>query len=53
MEQLRSQQEPTLGTLDTFLDEVIESGTKAKMDRLDGLLGKICISRNRGAGRRE
>ena len=49
MEQLRSLQEPTLGTLDTFLDAVIARGTRAMMDRLDGLLRTRSKSRTRRA----
>ena len=39
MEKLRSQQEQSLGTLDTKLDAMMERRTQAIMDRLDGLLG--------------
>ena len=39
MEQLRTQQEQTLGTLDTKLEAMMERRTQAIMDRLDGLLG--------------
>ena len=39
MEKLRTQQEQTLGTLDTKIDAMIERRTQAIMDRLDGLLG--------------
>ena len=39
MEKLRSQQEQTLGTLDTKIDAMMERQTQAIMDRLDGLLG--------------
>ena len=49
MKPLRSQQEPTLVTLDTLIDEVIERDTQAMMDRLDGLLGNRSESRNRRA----
>ena len=53
MEQLRSQQEQTLGTLDTRIDEMMETRTQAIMDRLDGHLGIRRGSRNRGAHSRE
>ena len=39
MEKLRTQQEQTLGTLDTKLDAMMERRTQAIMYRLDGLLG--------------
>ena len=39
MEKLRTQQEQTLGTLDTKADAMMERRTQAIMDRLDGLLG--------------
>ena len=39
MEKLRTQQEQTLGTLDTKLEAMMERRTQAIMDRLDGLLG--------------
>ena len=39
MEKLRIQQEPSLGTLDTRIDAMMERRTQAIMDRLDGLLG--------------
>ena len=39
MEKLRTQQEQTLGTLDTKIDKMMERRTRAIMDRLDGLLG--------------
>ena len=39
MEKLRTQQEQTLGTLDTKIDAMMERRTQAIMDRLDGLLG--------------
>ena len=39
MEKLRTQQEQTLGTLDTKIDAMMEKRTQAIMDRLDGLLG--------------
>ena len=38
MEKLRTQQEQTLGTLDTKLEAMMERRTQAIMDRLDGLL---------------
>ena len=39
IEKLRTQQEQTLGTLDTKIDAIREMRTQAIMDRLDGLLG--------------
>ena len=39
MEKLRTQQEQTLGILDTKLEAMMERRTQAIMDRLDGLLG--------------
>ena len=39
MEKLRTQQEQTLGTLDTKLEAMMERRTHAIMDRLDGLIG--------------
>ena len=39
MEKLRTQQEQTLGTLDTKLEAMMERRTQAIMDRLDWLLG--------------
>ena len=39
MEKLRTQQEQTLGTLDTKIDAMMERRTQTIMDRLDGLLG--------------
>ena len=39
MEKVRTQQEQTLGTLDTKIDAMMERRTHAIMDRLDGLLG--------------
>ena len=39
VEKLRTQQEQTLGTLDTKIDAMMERRTQAIMDRLDGLLG--------------
>ena len=39
MENLRIQQEQSLGTLDTKIDAMMERRTQAIMDRLDGLLG--------------
>ena len=39
MEKLRTQQEQTLGTLDTKLEAMMERRTQAIMERLDGLLG--------------
>ena len=46
MEKLRSQQEQTLGTLDTKIDAMMERRTRAIMDRLDGLLDSRSGSRN-------
>ena len=39
MEKLRTQQEQTLGTLDTKIDAMMEKRIQAIVDRLDGLLG--------------
>ena len=39
MENLRTQQEQTLGTLDTKIDAMMERQTQSIMDKLDGLLG--------------
>ena len=39
MEMLRTQQEQTLGTLDTKIEAMMERRTQAIMERLDGLLG--------------
>ena len=39
MEKLRTQQEQSIGTLDTKIDAMMERRTQAFMDRLDGLLG--------------
>ena len=49
MEKLRSQQEQTLGTLDTRIDSMLERRTQAIMDRLEGLLGNMSESRSRQA----
>ena len=46
MEKLRTQQEQTLGTLDTKIDAMMERRTQAIMDRLDGLLGNRKASKN-------
>ena len=46
MEKLRIQQEQNLGTLDTKVDAMMERRTQAIMDRLDGLLGSRCGSKN-------
>ena len=46
MENLRIQQEQTLGTLDTKIDAMMERRTQAIMDRLDGLLGSRSGSKN-------
>ena len=51
--QLRSQQEQTLGILDTRIDAMMERRTQAIMDKLDGLLGNRIGSRNIGAHSRE
>ena len=53
MEQLRSQQKLTLGTLDTRIDAIMERGFQAIMDRLDGLWGTGIGSRNKGEQLRE
>ena len=39
IEKLRTQQQQTLGTLDTKIDAIMERRTQVIMDRLDGLLG--------------
>ena len=39
IEKFRTQQEQSLGTLDTKIDAMMERRTQASMDRLDGLLG--------------
>ena len=49
LEQLRSQQEQALGTLDTGRDAMMERRTQAIMDRLDGLVVNRSNSRNRGS----
>ena len=49
MEKLRSQQEQTLGTLDTRIDAMIEGRIQAIMDRLEGLLGNRSELRSRQA----
>ena len=49
MENLRIEQEQTLGTLDTRIDAMMERRTQAIMGRLDGLLGNRSGSRNREA----
>ena len=49
MEKLKSQQQQTLGTLDTRIDALMERRTQAMMDRLEGLLGNRSGSRNREA----
>ena len=46
MDMLRTQQEQTLGTLDTKIDAMMELRTQAIMDRLDGLLGSRSGSKN-------
>ena len=46
MEKLRSQQEQTLGTLDTRIDPMMERRTQAIMDRLEGILGNRSGSRS-------
>ena len=46
MEKLRSQQEQTLGILDTKIDAMMERRTQAIMDRLYGLLGSRSWSKN-------
>ena len=51
--QLRSQQEQTLGTLDTRIDAMRERRTQAIIDTLDDLLGNRSESRYRGAHSRE
>ena len=49
MEKLRSQQELSLGTLDTRIDAMMERRTQAIMDRLEGLLGNRSESKSRQA----
>ena len=49
LKKLRSQQEQTLGTLDTRIDAMMERRTQAIMDKLDGLLGDRSRLRKRGA----
>ena len=46
MENLRIQQEQTLGTLDTKIDAMMEGQTQAIMDKLDGLLSSRSGSKN-------
>ena len=46
LENLRTQQEQTLGNLDTKIDAMMERRTQAIMDRLVGLLGNRSGSRN-------
>ena len=53
LEQLRSQQEQVLGTLDARIDAMLERRTQAIMDRLDGLLGNKCGSWKKGANSTE
>ena len=53
LEQLRSQQEQTLDTLNTRNDLMMERSTHDKMERLGGLLVKRSRSRNRGTHSRE
>ena len=53
LEQLRSQQEQTLGTLDTGIDAMMERRTQAIMDRLYGPLGNRSGSSNRITHSRE
>ena len=49
MKKLRSQQEQTLGTLDTRIEAMMKRRTQAIMDRLEGLLGNRSESRSRQA----
>ena len=53
LEQLRSQQEQTLGTIDTRMDAMLEKCTQAIMERLDGRLGNMGGSLNGGTHSRE
>ena len=53
LEQLRSQQEQTLWTVDTRIDALMERRTQAIMDSLDGLQWNRRGSRNRGTHSRE
>ena len=45
MEKMRTQQEQTLGTLDTKIDAMMKRRIQAIMDRLDGLLGNKSVRR--------
>ena len=53
LEQLRSQQEQTLGTLDTRIEAMMERGTQAILARLESVLGIRSESRNRVEHSRE
>ena len=53
MEKMRTQQEQTLGTLDTRIDAMTERCTQAIMDRLDGLLRNRSGARNGETNSRE
>ena len=53
LEQLRSQQEQTLGTLDTRIDAILEKRPQAIMDRQDSLLGNRSGSGNRATHSRK
>ena len=53
LEQLRSQQEQSLGTFDTRIDVIMEKRTQVIMDRVHGLLGNRSGSRNGGEHSRE
>ena len=53
LEQLRSQQEKILRSLDTRIDAMMERRTQFIMDRLEALLENRSGSRNRGAHSRE
>ena len=49
MEKLRSQQEQTLGTLDTRIDAMMDGHNQFIMDRLEGLVGNRSESKSRQA----
>ena len=53
MEKLRIQQEQTLGIPDTQIDAMMERGTQAIMDRLDGLLGSRSEPKDRNRTRED
>ena len=53
LEQLRSQQEQTLGNLDTRIEAMMERGTQAILARLESVMGIRSESRNRVEHSRE